>query len=81
MLKWASEDSLNTIIGRVIILIETGNQGDALMMRDQLMDDPKFLTELLTTVRPWPTSIVTVHTEEMNKHTSVKKIMRYGPDQ
>ena len=80
MLKWASGDALNSILGRVVLLIETGDANEALLMRNQLVADPKLFIELLETVRPWPDSIVTVNDEELNKHTSIKEIMEFNPN-
>ena len=79
LLKWLDEDSLNTISGRVILLIEAGNDALALSMRDELMTDPKFLKELLNTLRPWPDNYIKVNTKEINKHSTIKKIMSCDP--
>ncbi len=81
VLKWAKPDTLTSIHGRIIILIETGSDHDALEMRNQLLHDPELIIELLTTVRPWPKNIVKVNTHEMNKHMTIKRIMEYNNDE
>lgn len=80
LLKWLDENSLNTVLGRVILLIEAGDDDSALSMRDQLSTDPKFLEELLRTLRPWPDDYIKVNTKEMNKHSTIKRIMGYDPE-
>jgi hypothetical protein len=81
MMKWATSDMLTNIEGRIVILIEAGNGDDALAMRNQLLHDPKLIIELLSTMRPWPKNLVKVNTKEMNKRTSVKRIMEYGSNE
>lgn len=81
MMKWASGDSLTSIQGRIVMIIETGNDTDALAMRNQLLHDPKLIIELLHTIRPWPKNIVKINTAEMNKHTTIKRIMEYNADE
>ena len=80
VLKWLDADSLNTVLGRVILLIEAGDDDEAFSMRNDLWTDPKFLEELLSTVRPWPDNYIKVNTKEMNKHSTIKRIMRGGPE-
>jgi len=79
LFKWV-EGEPNDIQGRVILLIESGKEDSALEMRKQLMTDPKLILELLETVRPWPSNIVKVNSEELNKHIRVREIFTYDPE-
>ncbi len=80
LLKWLDGNSLNTVYGRVILLIEAGDDDTALLMRDQLSTDPKFIKELLTTLEPWPDDYIKVNTKEMNKHSTIKSILYRDPE-
>jgi len=74
LFKVFEKEKLNSIRGRVILLIECVDESGALEMRKQLANDSRLIFELISTIQPWPTNIVTVNSVELNNHVSIREV-------
>lgn len=75
--KWTSMEELQTVKGRVFLLVQCENEDEALEMRRELVREPRLLIELIETMRPWPTTMVDIDTKELNRHTAIKDIFPF----
>ena len=78
LLKWTNENEMNSVKGRVYLLIEGTTEEDCLKQRDHLAEQPELFVELLTTMRPWLREVITVDHALLSANTTVKSVFYNG---